>query len=291
MAIEEEFIENIPEEFNPKLYGFQFIDENAKPKLLKLNKYNAGLVEYMIANNSSYGRSGNKDAKPAKNKKGKNKGELKEKGYHGSEAYWLTELKQKLETNTSEWDYETIIKYCVIAIDSENRTHLNSDVCGREEITKRILEIKSENLKKLLQNDDKNYELLKKISAATNPENTKKGSKKNYKSRENLSFASKFCHFASYYLFEENEKYQFGYSIYDGVMGKAIGVYANHFNIDYHNFDKRIDSGENIVQFYKNYQKSIDEILKQNGNEINRQQFDHLLWYYYKAHSEELDEK
>lgn len=287
------------ETFNPDLYGFQYIDKEAKPKLLELNKYNAELVEYMIRNNSSYVKSFNKDSAPDKKKDG----ELNEKGYSGSSAYWLTKFKEKLEKNDSEYDYETIIKYSVIAIDSENSTHLNSDGCGREEISNRIsLEIKTEDFKKLLQNDNKKYDLLKTISEETNPEKYKtkdEDEKKLHKPRENFSFATKFCHYASYYLFEGNEQYQYGYSIYDGVMSEAVGAYAKHFGVPYRKFNKKdnsgSESGENLVQFYKDYQNTIDKILKENvkktGNKINRREFDHLLWYYYKAHMEELKEE
>jgi len=111
------------------------------------------------------------------------------------------------------------------------------------------------------------YHLIKELSKTTHP----KGQK--YKARMNLSFASKFCHYACFYLFE-GKKAQDNYSIYDNIVRKVLPRYCGHFGV----VRQRL-----MDKDYVTYQETIDAIIKASGGHVSRNGFDHLLWYYFKG--------
>lgn len=196
-----------------------------------------------------------------------------------SGAYWLAELKKVYETEKSggqtKEDIKKIIKNAVEALDKENSTHLNSDGVGREQITDRIYSVYEKGkLFELLQKPGKEYELFHFIEEKTAP-NPKD---KNKHARVNTSFASKFCHYAAFFIFE-GKKEQDNYSIWDSVLRNTIPIYLDYYKIDFKYNSKSKD--------YVEYQEVIDLIRekakKDTGDEISRNGFDHLLWYYYKG--------
>lgn len=222
------------------------------PDLVELSIENVAIVEAMIQNDSAYIKSGSKEAVPTHKKDGSVQ-------YGGSTAYWMTQLKIFLEQNKHpQFTYGEIISKAVETVDRENSTHLNADKIGRKEITNRILNIK--NLKNKLKNA--NLDLIETISAKTSAKT---------RARVNLSFASKFCHYACFYLFEGLPE-QDNYSIYDNVVKKVLQKYVNYYHLPTRDLDN-----------YKNYQKTIDEIITQSKSHISRNGFDHLLWYYFKG--------
>ena len=227
-------------------------------KLAALTRDNVAIVEAMIRNDSAYIRSSDKTAKPVFDKKGNIK-------YGGSSAYWMSQLRNVLIKNKlSDYSYKDLIRYAVEAVDRENSTHLNSDNCGREEISERIYKLKRQEFLACLKDPSyKNMKLIRLISRRTSaPE----------RARENLSFASKFCHYACFYIFE-GTKYQDNYSIYDNILKSVLPKY-----LDYYSIEKDYDLNE-----YGDYRKAIDDIRAASGVEISRNGFDHLLWYYHKG--------
>ena len=232
------------------------IDFNGK-KLVRLTRDNVAIVEAMIRNDSAYIHSSNKNAKPIVNK------------YGGSTAYWMSLLKKVLLSNEStEYSYEEIIEYAVKSVDRENSTHLNADGCGRLAITKRLKEFDRKELIECLKNPDyEGMKLVKEIAKKTSDEK---------RSRKNISFASKFCHYACFYIFEGTD-YQDNYSIYDNILRKALPLY-----LDYYEIREQYD-----LKDYGQYRNAVDAIRKKSGiktgTEISRNGFDHLLWYYHKG--------
>lgn len=101
------------------------------------------------------------------------------------------------------------------------------------------------------------------------------------KGKKNPSFASKFAHYACYYLFEGTE-YQDNFSIYDSVLRKALPLYLKKYEIE----DPRIND-DYAVGNYKLYQHAIDELREKveqiNNEKISRNGLDHLLWYAHKG--------
>ena len=87
-----------------------------------------------------------------------------------------------------------------------------------------------------------------------------------------ISFASKFWHYACFYIFEGTE-YQDNYSIYDSILKTVLPVYLDYYQID-QNYS---------LDDYKQYRKAVDKIRELCGIEISRNGFDHLLWYYHKG--------
>lgn len=227
--------------------------------LAKITRDNVAIVEAMIRNDSAYIRMNDISAGPEYNSRGK-------LTYGGSSAYWMTQLKicLNIEKGISDHSYEEIIRGAVEAIDRENSTHLNADSCGRDEIIKRILSLhKQELLICLRQPDHDDLKLVRLIAKMTSAE---------HRARTNWSFASKFCHYACFFLFDGIPS-QDNYSIYDSILRSVLPRYLDYFGIE-----ERFDLSD-----YKQYQHAIDKIRKASGIEISRNGFDHLLWYYHKG--------
>lgn len=227
--------------------------------LAKLTRDNVAIVEAMIRNDSAYIHSTDVNASPTYNRKG----EIK---YGGSSAYWMTQLKTALMESGSDsvYLYEDVIKGAVESVDRENSTHLNADNCGRHEITQRLCAFDRDELVECLKDPDHDdMKLIREISRITSAKQ---------RARTNLSFASKFCHYACFYVFEDTE-YQDNYSIYDGILKAVLPMYLGCFHIE-----QEYDLGD-----YRDYRMAVDAIRKASGIEISRNGFDHLLWYYHKG--------
>ncbi|WP_406545886.1 hypothetical protein [Succinimonas sp.] len=265
--------------------------------IVKLTRDNVAKVEAMIRNDSAYIKSHEKKAKPKLSLKSSKKDseETVEYKYNGSTAYWMSMLRAyildnkndfldqqypevkdyfeglKLDSDASAIDnkltYDEIIKRAVIAVDNENSTHINSDGVGRDEITRRIV---NEIDKKELLNSlwERNLDMFKKIEAKTHPDDV------SHNARENTSFASKFCHYACYYLFEGSDK-QDNYSIHDNILRTVLPWYLEYY---------KIPVKKRSLTEYDVYRKAVDAVREKAkekyGNEISRNGFDHLLWYY-----------
>ncbi len=249
---------SISEELKESEY-YKLAEENVKIKdifykIVQLNFDNVARVEAMISTDSDYKHV--EDDGP----KGK---------YIGSSRFWINEFKKLINNKTSKYTRNEIIKKMVIAIDNENSTHLNSDKVGREKVSNRICKKTNDELILMLKNDNGKYELIDYIQT---PE---KGSKE----RWHFSFATKFCHYLSLILFDD-EKYKDNYSIYDNVLKKSLPLYVKK----YLNEDVSEDVFAKKYDVYINY---IDRIRKaaaiEYGKEISRNGFDHLLWYYHKG--------
>lgn len=230
-------------------------------QLVALTPRNVALAEAMIKNDSAYIKSSDVNAVP------------KDK-YAGSTAYWMTQLKLFLlgEKRSVKGDeYKKVLSGAITAIDRENSTHLSSDGVGPKEMLARLLDLNKEELLDFLRNPkDTNYELIVKLSELTKPIGEK------YKPRKNLSFATKFCHYACFYLFD-GEDAQDNYSIYDSVVKKALPKYCKYYGIAAPKFNKK------DWRDYLEYQGAIDAIIEKLEDKISRNGFDHLVWYYFKG--------
>lgn len=227
--------------------------------LAKLTRDNVAIVEAMIRNDSAYIHSTDVNAAPTYNRNG----EIK---YGGSSAYWMTQLKAAILADGSDsvYSYEDIIKGAVESVDRENSTHLNADKCGRQEITQRLCSFDRAELVECLKDPDyDDMKLIREISRITSAQ---------LRARTNPSFASKFCHYACFYVFEGTE-YQDNYSIYDGILKAVLPMYLRYFRIEQ----------EYDLSDYRDYRMAVDAIRKASGIEISRNGFDHLLWYYHKG--------
>lgn len=233
----------------------------AENGLVLLTQENVGLIEAMLKLNSSYNKSGDENAVKIE-KNGKEE-------YGGSTAYWVKFLD---DGN----DYENGIKGVVKSIDRENSTHLNADKKGWDKIPENITN-KYKSLDALVDAlKDESYPLISLIAEKTNVD------------RSNFSFATKFCHYLSFYLFKDD--YQDMYSIYDGILRKALPLYAKEYNAD-----SPLLIDENKMKwyqypnfsYYKQYRDLIDEIrehaAERHGKKISRNGLDHLIWYTYKG--------
>ena len=227
-------------------------------KIVELTIDNVAIVEAMIQENSSYMKSIDKEAGPKYNKNNKII-------YGGSSAFWMTMLKKVLINKENvKYTYEQLIKGAVESIDRENSTHLNSDSCGRCEIINRICKFNKRELIECLRNPQyKEMKLFFELERITSADK---------KARRNISFASKFCHYACFYILEDT-KYQDNYSIYDKIIKSVLPLYLNYYEI--------VD--EYDLKDYVQYSRAIDAIRDKLPDRLSRNGLDHLLWYYYKG--------
>lgn len=216
-----------------------------------LSRDNVAIIEAMIQHDSAYINSTNVESEK-------------------STAHCMIEFKKAVFSNNRTVDFNIILD-AVVAVDRDNSTHLNADKCGRDEISNRIAMIPKEKMISYLFDPvGTKYKLIDIISEKTSAEN---------KSRKNISFASKFCHYAAFYLFEGMEQ-QDNFSIYDNVLKKNLQNYTSFYNI---HADFTTINTEKNSKGYMEYQRVIDEIIKASGSRISRNGFDHLVWYYYKG--------
>lgn len=250
-------------------------DLDEEEGIVRITKENVYKVLFMIRYDSSYNKATNKDAEP-KVKEGKKidyeKYDDKEIfNYIGSSAYWFEQLKR---ADTKD-KYEYCLYKAICTVDSENSTHLNGDGVGRREIWERLKEQYDtcDKLKTVLENNKDNA-LIKEISRITNPKNY--GMSKN--GRQNISFASKFCHYACRTLLKEECWDNF--PIFDSILKDAVLYYAEKDRIGY---DKGIyNNSKEVIKVYYEFVKIIDTISEKT--KISRTGIDQLLWYYYKGH-------
>ena len=213
--------------------------------LVELTKENVAKVEAMIRTDSNY-RISLEDRKKS--------------------PYWILEMGKFLNGESCDHGFEVIIKNIVNCLDNENSTHLEADKVGRYTMISRIQEQKNV-LWESLENRDRGFTLIEFLSRPTNPPPGKR-------SRRNISFASKFCHYSCFYLFKGNEA-QDNFSIYDSVVAKALPKYLDYY---------RLNNEFNIKdKDYRNYSEAIDAIIEASKFQISRNGFDHLVWYYFKG--------
>ncbi len=230
-------------------------------ELVELSLDNVAKIEAMILNDSAYLKASDEKAEP----NGK---------YIGSTAYWIIQkLKPILLENkkVNDDEYKKILRSMIKSVDKENSTHLNSDGCGIDQILERLLKIEKNDFVYYLKEPiNSNFKLIDIIAERTVvPKSDIK-----HHSRTNVSFASKFCHYACFYLFEGKPE-QDNYSIYDNIVKQAIPKYLNYY--------KLYNSEKINLEDYRTYYKTIDEIIKKSKSGISRNGFDHLLWYYFKG--------
>ncbi len=247
----EELMNKIQAEYNESR---KYVIEVGNDGLVVLSRENVAKVEFMIRIDSSYRKSCDRKAVPRGN-------------YRGSSAYWFSQLSDILdgtERSTNGYDRNRIINEIVGAIDRENSTRLTTDGVGRTEMSNRLLALHFDDILSMLKNTE-DMPLYYLLCEETKPTDVK------YKARRNPSFASKFCHYACFYLFE-GQKEQDNYSIYDRVIRKVLPQYAEKYKVE------KVDLTD-----YRKYMKTIDAIIEKSDAEISRNGFDHLLWYFHKG--------
>lgn len=241
------------------------IYNNNEQMIVKLTSDNVARVEAMIQTDSDYKDSNDINKMIVIDRKGRIK-------YIGSSYFWLSQLKELLnehiDVSISGFNYEQVIKNLIIAIDNENSTHLNSDNIGREVVKNKLLKISKKELVEYLKNPNGCYELVNLIQSPIE-----------IGEKNHLSFGTKFCHYTCQYLFKGSE-IEDNFSIYDNVLKNALPLYVKRYlgiDIDYKEYEND----------YCKYMKYIDKVRKEASilykNDISRNGFDHLLWYYHKG--------
>ena len=248
-----------------------------------LTRKNATFIEAVVGLDSNYNRDSDIFAEPDKGFDPFVNVSSSDGKYCGSSAYWF----HKMENGGN---FEECLLGAIVSIDRTNSTHLESAVNGRTKI-KNIILNKCKNV------DDLKNELNKDFH--NNPKEHLIGlmsvdleAKKRGTVRSNLSFASKFCSYASIYLRTNLE-----YSKYDNVVASHLGDYiklylndtstkTKEFKLDSATKKKSSDKLQYTVDIYIRYYQLIGDIihlLRENGIQIDRNEFDHIVWYGFKG--------
>ena len=164
----------------------------------------------------------------------------------------------RITINSLRYDYSnTSIEAVITAINKTNSTHIRNETekpaiansifqqCHTfHDLTQQLLETND--------NGEPLYPLVTLIRELHTPDNI---------IRNNYSFATKFCHYCCYYLFEDDISRD-KYPIYDSIVSKYINKYYNNEGID--------------LSDYPAYVALINNILE--GTNISKNGFDHLIW-------------
>lgn len=187
----------------------------------------------------------------------------------------MKEFGEHLKHPDNDKGFDAVVEKVVERIDIENSTHLTAD-CNdsylhknaRGEMEDRIKKYKDDILP-YLENPGscRGINLVKELSEPT----------VGLKERRHLSFASKFCHYACFYIFE-GEDAQDNFSIYDSIVAKILPYYLDY----YQNKIKLKKEFKPASKDYEIYSEAIGAVIKASGSRISRHGFDHLVWYYFK---------
>lgn len=185
-------------------------------------------------------------------------------------------IKNKLDFQ----DGKSIEDLCKL-VDAENSTHLyvsgnkKGNNLGVVDMVKRISNAKN-NIEERIKNQDLSVVdfLARSTSGIYKP-----------------SFASKFCTYVSRYKYDLDN-----YSIYDDILQRTIPYYAwNYLGEKYVarknssiNLKPDVEtSTEGKINQYEDYWRLIEKLIKKINEvknlSINKEIFDHMLWYYYKG--------
>ena len=205
-----------------------------------------------------------------------------------------------------------IIAGAIAAIDGENSTHQNTNGVGRMRAWVSICDFIRDNgmngLLKCLRK--KSFDLFDKIDAPENappcplPKRIRRNKSERkafvnnpwlfdaikasendseFQSHGSASFASKFCHYAAFYIFQ-GEEAQDNFPIFDGVLQEALPKYLERYGLPAEGLDD-----------YRSFCDAIDNLRDKAeityGARISRNGVDHLLWYFHKGRLDELKEK
>ena len=243
------------------------LDITKNENMVALTNKNADFIEAVVALDSNYKNDGNPKIV-------------------GSTAYWFQEMNKKPYT------YDKCLKKVIERIDKVNSTHLVSLEDGINEMYKIIKDCCSnvDELKKAVCKNlsDTKYTNLLFYKLLVPIKIIKKVSKAN-----NISFASKFISNARYYL----NGGDWSFSRYDKVVSEMLSYYEKIYvdsntKISKSKYKNDSNSRKNkseedtmkiTYELYLKYMKTIDTILKKlkedNEIEINKNEFDHIIWY------------
>ncbi len=244
-----------------------------------LTRKNADFIEAIVHLDSNYGRDLDSNSKPDENFDVNNY-YLNSNGlFCGSTAFWINAMKN------GERGYEECLLGAIIAIDRTNSTRLESVEDGRERMRDIVLKKCPDTnaLKRELRKDfNKNPEdhLIGLLSCEL-PAKNKSGN------RSNLSFASKFCAYASQYLECGKE-----YSKYDNVVASRLDEYISYYlkksvkvsEIKYNSqkkkkYKKDEEKLKYVLSVYREYSSYIREIVDSLEFDMSLEEMDHIIWY------------
>ncbi len=247
-----------------------------------LTEKNARFIEAVVGLDSNYNRDTDVNAAPDDGFDPFRNASSSDGKYCGSPAYWFNQME-------NGGDFEKCLLGAIISIDRTNSTHLESAVNGRVAIKNIILGACKDiiHLKEEL-NKDFRLNPKKHLIGLLSCEMT---AKKSGTTRSNLSFASKFCSYASLCL-----KTNFEYSKYDNVVASHLGDYIKlylndmltkqtSYKYDSSRKNKSCDGLQYTLDIYSNYYQligNIIDLLKQDIK-IDRNEFDHIVWYGFKG--------
>ena len=244
-------------------------------EIAALTKKNSNFIEAVLKLDSNYKKE--QQAVPPDDRFDLNLHASNSNGlYCGSTKYWFNEMTN----SSSDYTYKDCVLGAVISIDRSNSTHLETTENGRKKMTQRIV--------KRCPNID---ELIDCLSTPFNAEDNhliscmlRKGLKsiKDGSDMYYLSFASKFCSYASAFL-----NLQIEYSRYDKVVAKALPVYYQAYcNKSVRKTEFLVDNSisdkyHNRLDIYNKYSDTIAIILNALGksDHLSRDEFDHIIWY------------
>ncbi len=243
-----------------RTYDYYMLERDKEDNLVILNYENALKVEAMIRSDVNFKKA--YDVTKGPNGKGKSK-------YIGSSAYWGERLKNYFwENKNDDKEYKEVIENFVDAVDNENSTHLSTND-GRKAVKDIIMKI-GKQLYQYLR--DANYDL---VDIIDNPKD---------KETHRYSFATKFCHYACYYIFKDTDsKKADNFAIFDSILEKYLPLYFEKYDINWSKVNYREKGNySKFIEDFNKLKKTVNKTLA-NDEQITLNDIDHIIWYYHRG--------
>lgn len=246
--------------------------------IVALTRKNSAFIEAVVALDSNYSREtqivapshGYDPELHYSNADGK---------YCGSSMYWF----EQMQLAVSEEYFRRSVLGAVIAVDTTNSTHLSAAEDGRKQMRDIICDAckSTEELIAKLNVDYSPFDEKHLINLMNVP--LKAAGREGV--RFNLSFASKFCSYASKFY-----KCNIEYPKYDNVVARNLPLYIEAYLGEHvkklcflmpgNNTDvESKKSQESLI--YRSYWDYIERIIAILPHEdvVTKEQFDHIVWY------------
>ena len=245
---------------NNRQYWLEFDDNN----ILKLSQHNAQFISAVVRIDTNYRKSFDEN------------NDL-------SAAFYIHHHSNDFAGN------EDILYEICKRIDRENSTHLS--VSGNHPGDNRGIELMSIGLSQITHLRERLFrgdgQLVNEISRLVDGQNK-------------FSFATKFCASMCRYLF--NGKKADNYVRYDRYIAEILPYYLwkhhvgneNYIRVGRIHYKSTIESNFKEERDYQGFKELIDRIriaaaIDNNTETLSREEFDALVWYYYKGSDKEIE--
>lgn len=181
--------------------------------------------------------------------------------------YFNADLEKYYDNMEQDENFDDSLFNAIRIINSTNHTRLSKNEMNgyKNELLNIFNDYKS--MKSKLTSDYD--EIVKRLCKYPGP---------NPKTKYNISFASKIC----FYLHERFVGNSYPKAKYDKVVASNLPKYVNYYLKEYVPNKRFLIDGKGIddkIRIFNDYQEYITKIIQKIRINVNRKEFDHLIWW------------